>query len=462
MRKFKIKLEEAVATFRTYPKNETIRVVSHLDADGICSAALVLNMLKNENYKYSLSIVRQLSEDVLEDLKNEDYNYFIFSDLGSGQYDLIKKYLGSKKILILDHHSFNQDIMDTIPKNITMVNPHLCGIDGSQDISGSGVVYLFSVTLNKKNKNMAHIAIIGAIGDIQEKNGFTGINNDILKDAIDKNKIKVEQSLKWFGIETKPLYKLLLYGSGIDIPNITGSESNVIQFLKNIKIEPKLGNKWITYSELDEKQKKNLTSAIIMKRAGKKKPEDILGKRYLLVKEEPGTPFRDAKEFSTLLNACGRMNKASHGIGACLNDKISKRKALDTLSKYRREIGTALRWYESNSNVIKGEKYIILNAKDEVLSTVIGTLASIISKSNDLAEGTLILSLAHEPKGITKVSLRIAGENQELDLREVINSIIKKTNSGESGGHKNAAGAIIKTENENNFIKEAVKIFEKI
>ncbi len=462
MRKFKIKLEEAVATFRTYPKTETIRVVSHLDADGICSAALIVNALKNENYKYSLSIVRQLSEDVLEDLKKEDYDYFIFTDLGSGQYDMIKKYLGSKKILILDHHSFDQSIMKTIPKNITMVNPHLCNIDGSQDISGSGVVYLFSVALNKKNKDMAHIALIGAIGDIQEKNGFTGINNEILQAAIDENKIKVEQNLKWFGIETKPLYKLLLYGSGITVPDVTGSESKVIQFLKSIDIEPKLGNKWVRFSELNEKQKNNLISAIIMKRAGEKKPEDILGQRYLLTDEKPGTPFRDAKEFSTLLNACGRMNKASHGIGACLNDKLSKRKALDTLSKYRREIGTALRWYENNSNVIKGKNYIILNAKDAVLSTVIGTLASIISKSNDLAEGTLILSLAHEPKETTKVSLRISGDNQKLDLRDVINSIIQKTNSGESGGHKNAAGAIIKTENEDNFIKEAVKIFEKI
>ena len=459
---FKIKLEEAATTFRTIQKTETIRVVSHLDADGICSAALIINALKRENYKYSLSIVRQLSEDVVEELKTEDYNTFIFTDLGSGQYDLIKKYLGEKTILILDHHPFDISVMDNIPENITMVNPHLCNIDGSSDISGSGVVYLFAVALNKKNKSMAHVAIIGAIGDIQENDGFTGPNKIILQTAIDENKIKVEQGLKWFGIETKPLYKLLMYGYGIDIPDVTGSESKVIQFLKNINIEPKIRSKWIKYNDLNQEQKNNLISAIIMKRADEEKPEDILGQRYLLTEEQPGSPFKDAKEFSTLLNACGRMDKASHGIGACLNDKTSKRKALDTLTKYRREIVTALRWYEKNSNVIKGKNYLILNAKDKVLSTVIGTLASIISKSNDLEKGTLILSLAHEPKGTTKVSLRIADNNSNLDLRDVINNIIKKTNSGEGGGHKNAAGAIIKTKNEDNFIKEAIKIFEKI
>jgi len=71
---FNKKVEEAATIFRTVPKYETIRVVSHLDADGICSAALILNALKRENYKYSLSIVRQLSEDILSNLKNEDYN----------------------------------------------------------------------------------------------------------------------------------------------------------------------------------------------------------------------------------------------------------------------------------------------------------------------------------------------------------------------------------------------------
>ena len=113
-------------------------------------------------------------------------------------------------------------------------------------------------------------------------------------------------------------------------------------------------------------------------------------------------------------------------------------------------------------DAVKGKNYLILNAKSKVKSTVIGTLASIIAKSNDLKEGTLILSLAHEPHDTTKVSLRIAGDNSNLDLRDVINKIIEQTNNGESGGHKNAAGAIIKTKNEDNFIKQAIKIFEKI
>ena len=52
------------------------------------------------------------------------------------------------------------------------MNPHLFDIDGSTEISGAGVVYLFCKALDGKNKDMAHIAIVGAIGDIQEDKGF--------------------------------------------------------------------------------------------------------------------------------------------------------------------------------------------------------------------------------------------------------------------------------------------------
>ena len=180
------------------------------------------------------------------------------------------------------------------------------------------------------------------------------------------------------------------------------------------------------------------------------------------MEEEPSSPCRDAKEFSTLLNACGRMDKASFGIGACLNDKRSKKKAIDTLAQYRSEIVDALRWYESGSGkVTRGKNYLIINAEDKVMPTIIGTLASIISKSGDLKKGTIILSLAQDYNGMSKASIRISGEDNGIDLREVINRITEKT-GGESGGHKNAAGAGIPTETEKEFIEEAIRVFKEL
>ena len=50
--------------------------------------------------------------------------------------------------------------------------PHLFGIDGGKEISGAGVVFRFACAVDKSMEDFAHIAIIGAHGDMQEKTDF--------------------------------------------------------------------------------------------------------------------------------------------------------------------------------------------------------------------------------------------------------------------------------------------------
>ena len=134
-----------------------------------------------------------------------------------------------------------------------------------------------------------------------------------------------------------------------------------------------------------------------MKRLNETKPEDVLGQIYILPEEKEESPTRDAREFATLLNACGRMEKASFGIGACLGIKKDKQKAFQTLLEYKKEIVNAINWYadsKNNSTIIKGKRFIIINAQDKISPNIIGTLASIVAKSNELEENTYIMSLA--------------------------------------------------------------------
>ena len=68
-----------------------------------------------------------------------------------------------------------------------------------------------------------------------------------------------------------------------------------------------------------------------------------------ILKDEPeDSPFAWLKEFSTILNSCGRLEKASIGVGVCLNNESSKKKALQTRDQYKRQIVSAMRWYEEN------------------------------------------------------------------------------------------------------------------
>jgi len=457
---FKEHIKKCAEEFKKVDKKEVIRLVSHLDADGISASSIMIKLLNKDNRKYSVSIVKQLTKDVINGLRAEPYNCFIFTDLGSGQINEVRKSLSGKKLFILDHHQ-----PESFPDDVVHVNPHLFGFDGSMEISGAGVVYLFAKAIDSEIEKMAHIAIVGAIGDVQEEHGFMQLNNEILESAIRLGKMKIIKGLRLFGAQTRALHKVLEYSTNPYIPGVSGSESGAIQFLNQIGINPKEGNNWRKIVNLTDDELQKLATGIIMKRLKEEKPEEFIGNVYILPDEEKESPLRDAKEFATLLNACGRLDKASLGIGACLGDEKTKQRAMKSLTDYKKEIVKAIKWYEGNQDsedVVKGDGFVIINAKDNIMATIAGTLASIISKSNGLKDGTFILSMADLLDGNSKVSLRICGlKQQDIDLRGVIKDICDKVGDCEAGGHVNAAGAMIPTSKENKFIQAAKEVLSK-
>ena len=463
LKDFEAALSRAAQGFRRIDRANPVKLISNLDADGISAASIMVKMLERLNFSYSITILHQLKDEIAQELAKENFKHYVFCDLGSGQLSAINKYFKNKQVFVLDHH----EIQGKPEQNTMHINPHEFGFDGSTEISAAGVCFLFAKAVDKKNEDLAHLAVIGAIGDVQEKNGFKGLNKTILDIAAKKGRIRIKKGLRLFGLQTRFIHKLLEYSSDLLIPGITGNESGAVQFLKSLGIEPVDENgRWKTFNDLAQTEQKKLAAAIIMKRqsGGIEKPEDIFTNVYLLEGEEPGH-FRDAKEFSTLLNSCGRMDNAGLGIGACLGDKNQRAKAVASLMNYKREIVTSMNWYkehakkEGSDRIIKGKNYLIINAKDNVLATMIGTIASIISKNNDMDENIFVLSMARNPDDTTKVSLRITGSPEGVDLKGVVSELVQRV-GGEAGGHQYAAGAIIDTDKEDAFIEEAKGLFE--
>ncbi len=456
---FKQAVKSAAEQFKSIPKTETIRIISHLDADGISAAAILIKAIQRSNRKYLVSIVHQLNKQIIDKLKQEDYKYYVFTDLGSGQLDSLKE-MSDRQILVLDHHK----PVDVEAGNIMHINPHIFGIDGSKDISGAGVVYFFSTALDEQNKDMSHIAIVGAIGDNQEDNGFSELTSEIVADAEKLDLINVNKGLKLFGIQTRPLHKALEYCTDPYIPDVSNSESGVIQFLNELKIPAREDKGFRKVIDLSQDEMQRLIAGIIMKRKNEENPEDVLGNIYTLPNERLGHSLRDAKEFSTLLNATGRLNRASLGISVCLGNEKAKSKANALSKEYKKEIVNAMNWFRDNADeesVVRGKNFVIINTGDNILPTMVGTLASIVSKGNKFNEGTFILSLGQLGDGYTKVSLRVVGDKKDYaDLKSVVKSIAEGLQESEVGGHTYAAGAMIRTQDEEVFINKAKQVFE--
>ena len=425
--------------------DSAVRIISHLDADGLSSAAILTKAFKRLNKKFALTIVKQLSPNILSQFRAESYETFLFVDLGSGNLEDIKEAINAKKVIILDHHQPQH-----IENSFSHLNPILFDLDGNKDVSGAGLAYLFAKFLDEKNKDLSTIALIGAIGDNQESKGFTSLNNLILEDA--KPYLEIRTELRMFGTQTRPLYKTLQYSTDPYIPGITGSEQASREFLQGLNLDPE--KKLI---HLDNEEMKKLVTSIILQRLGSEdNPEDVLGPIYLLKSEQEESPTRDLREFSTLLNSCGRLNRPSLGIAACIQDNKLKQAAINTLNDYKKELIASLNWFYNNKErVIELENLVIINAEDNIKDTLIGTLTSMKAKFNIYPENTILISLAHSADEKTKISIRCSGyKNQELNLKEILNSITSKVGC-EAGGHRNAAGALIPQEKELEFIELA-------
>lgn len=458
MQEFLHAIRSFVDEFKKH-NDKVIRLVSHLDADGLSSSAIMIRALKREGIKFSLTTIRQLNAEVIDELTRENYPIVMFLDLASGSLSEIEaKLCKNKTVFIIDHHK----VQEYKYNKIKLLNPHIFGIDGSKEISSSGITYLFAKYINPKNLDMSSIAILGAIGDMQEHNGFKSeLNNFILEDAINSGKIEIKVGLRMFGMQTRPINKVLEYSTDPYIPGVTGSEQGTKRFLEKLKINVIGDGKYRKLVQLRQEELKQLVTGIILQRMGSEEnPEDVLGKVYLLPEEEDENPMKDAKEFSTLLNACGRMNRSSIGIACCLSDKKAKQEAITLLLDYKKEIINSLNWFHSNKNkMIEGEGYVIINAQDQIKDTLIGTMGSMIAKSNTYSNGDIIITMAYTIDGHIKISLRVAGTIKR-DLIPIINKIVSKV-GGIGGGHKYAAGALIHQEKEREFIQSTKELLEK-
>ena len=139
-----------------------VRVISHNDADGITSAAIICQALHRSNTQFHSTIVSRLDESVVDMVNSTTSkgDLVLFCDMGCGQSDLIEKV--SFDVVIIDHHQpFGES-----PAKVA-INPHFVGIDGAIYLSASGTTYMVARQMSEENADLAGLAIAGAVGDKQ-------------------------------------------------------------------------------------------------------------------------------------------------------------------------------------------------------------------------------------------------------------------------------------------------------
>lgn len=431
-------IEKFASEFLEASKSKPIRVISHFDTDGITSAAIIIKTLKRLDKKFSVKIVKSLEEENLKkELEKNTKEVILFTDLASGSLDYFQTL--KDPIFILDHHELDKTKLN---EKIKIINPHLYG---DEETTGAGLSYLFSKAISKNNTDLAHLAMIGIVGDRHE-NQISKINNQILQDIKD---LTIKKSLMIYPA-TRPLRRTLEYCTSIYIPGVTGSSSGVFELLRETNIAPDK-----SLIDLTEEETSRLLTAIFVRRANCNSKEEIIGNLYLL---KFFNRKEDARELSVMINACSRMGQSDMALAFCLENQNAKANIEEIYTEYKQQLISALGYIEKLDKV-NGNGFVIMNAKDNIKDTIIGTVTSMLSSSLNYKEGTVLIGMAYTQDKI-KVSARIVGR-EGRNLKELLEKVTLKFN-GEVGGHMKAAGCIIKKESEQEFIESLKKDLEII
>ncbi|WGI17051.1 DHH family phosphoesterase [Methanonatronarchaeum sp. AMET-Sl] len=432
---------------------ENALIISHIDADGLTSAAIASKALSREGIKHKIEFVKSLEPKKIKELEKQKHDLIFFTDLGSGLSPELKKI--EPEIVICDHH-----IPQHAPiEEIWELNPHHVGIDGSTELSGASTTLTLAKALNQKNQELSDLAIVGSVGDIQDSTGkLIGPNREILKQAQKNNIIKIKKDIRLFGKQTRPIHKLLEYSSDPYIPTITGKEENCIKLIKNQGIPLKENNKWRRWIDLTQNEKKAIVSSLINKALEKGVSEKtinrLIGEVYILEKEEPGTELRDASEFSTLLNATARYNHSKTGLQLCLGKRNEVyKKAKKLLQNHRKNLVDGIKYIEQKSTK-KMDNIQYIDCENKIRDTIVGIVAGMALGSNKIDRNLPIIALADKGQD-KKISARTTQKmiNKGINLGKAMNQA-SETVEGNGGGHDIAAGATIPKTKTKQFLNE--------
>ncbi|MGQ9781728.1 MAG: DHH family phosphoesterase [Nitrososphaeria archaeon] len=441
-------------------EKKQIVIICHLDADGLTAGSIIGKSIFKEGGKAIIRATNDVTPNLIFNLKRQEYDFHIFADIGMGFVNLLDKEL-ENRWLILDHHQSSKEELE----HVRVLNPHEFDIDGGVEISGSSIAYIVAKKMNSSNRELSPLAVVGALADRQDQGpskSLIGINQKVvLKDAKDAELIKEEKDLVFYGRETKPIHEAIASTNTPFIPLLTGNYEACLAALISAKFKLKEGEMWRTISELSYEEKMRLIEILIpyVTKGGAKSDviEEFFGNVYTLLKEEERSNLRDAREFGSLLNACGRSGKAGSGILICLGDRNEAYVGGEKiLQDYRRTLTQYLQTINTDAKRMQTTKKVVQVIGDGLVDEkMLGAVSSILSSSLAFKDKILILRTKTKENDI-KISARrgeaLVGLNLGLVMRETARSL-----GGDGGGHAAAAGAKLPVEVYEKFIAEIIR-----
>ena len=446
---FKDKISDCIKS------QKSISITTHIDCDGLTSGSIIAKALIREGAKCTLRTSKEFSKNIVESFKTDSRDFHIVTDLGGGFGKDLNQTLGDDWI-VLDHHQISEEEKD----NQNIINSWKYGIDGGSEICAGGMAYFAAMALNEKNSDLSEIAVVSALGDRQDqgdRKSFTGKNFEIANTAKELGLVEMDLDLLLVGRETRPLAEAIAFTSQPFIEGLTWNKETCLSILKSSGIKLKEEGRWRVPAELNEEEKKLVIKTITDFSPDKNTTEvmsELIGYTYTFPKEDKRSFLRDGREYSTMLNSCGRINRSGVGMAICMGDRnqvLTEGEGI--LTDYRKKI-------KEYMNILSNERWrisenkdcIMVNGEDIVPETMTGTISSLIAGSPKNVGKIVILRTRGEANTIKFSSRKSFGCKSKINLSELMRTGAEKFD-GIGGGHNAAAGAKITKDKLDEFLK---------
>ncbi len=411
--------------------HDHFRIISHYDADGISSAGVICNMLARKGKRFHATLVKSLDEDIIRRSASGG-DCLILSDMGTSYLSVLEKL--SCPSIVLDHHAPTGDSEEVIH-----VNPHLAGIDGMTGSSGSSLCMLLASRMSESNWDILPIAFAGIVGDRQHVRGLSGLNQYLFQEGVSRKILEVRPGgLVPYG----PVKDRLFHSISPFIVGISGDAKGADALL----IEANISND-AKGEELNDNGRRKLASLIALRLLGQGTPAATIEE---LARDGFYFPAigMTAGHLSSLLNACGRLDKESIGLALTMGDKSALEEASRLQNEYLKEVVEALnRLYRAGLEQMKNIQYFH-NDSPSLAGVICGTSMQYFA---DQSKPTFALS---HSAGKIKISSRATfdilamGVDLSIALRESAAAV-----GGTGGGHAIASGATIPENKESIFLQ---------
>ena len=433
---------------------KSISVTTHIDCDGLTSGSIITKALIRAGAKCTVRTSKEFSKNVVDSFKTDSRDLHIITDLGGGFAKNLDQALEDNWV-VLDHHQIPDEELD----NQNVINSWKYGIDGGVEICAGGMAYLASTAIDGKNSDLSAVAVVSALGDRQdqgERKSFTGKNIEIANTAKELGLVDIDLDLLLVGRETRPLPDALAFTSQPFIEGLTWNRDACLSLLNSSGIELKDEGRWRVPAELNEEEKRQVIESITRFTSGKNATEimsELIGYTYTFPREDKRSFLRDGREFSTMLNSCGRINHSGVGMAVCMGDRNRILREGETiLTDYRKMIREYMsilsneRWRISESATC-----VMVNGEDIVPETMTGTISSLIAGSPKNSGKIVILRTKGDENTIKFSSRKSFSCKSNINLSELMRTGAEKLN-GIGGGHDAAAGAKITKDKLDEFL----------